>query len=114
MASLREHGFCRVRFSGIAVDVFLPSFPFYESAKVRRRRLLLEDQPISVWDAETLAVFKMMFFREKDLVDLRQILVIQQNHFDRVWVRQQLQDIFGKRDPRLAAWDRLVLEVPVS
>ena len=59
--SLREHGFCRVKFDGIGVDVFLPIIPFYDAAHARRKCVDLGDQPIWIWDAETLAVFKMMF-----------------------------------------------------
>ena len=56
------------------VDVFLPLVPFYEAARARRRRVELGDQSIMVWDAESLSVFKMMFFRRKDLADIEQIL----------------------------------------
>ena len=62
LQSLRDHGFCSVKFAGMRVDVFLPTIAFYETARVRRKRLELGGQPIMAWDAETLAVFKMMFF----------------------------------------------------
>ncbi|MHB8861195.1 MAG: hypothetical protein ACYC6N_02240 [Pirellulaceae bacterium] len=39
--SLREHGFCRVTFVGLNVDVFLPLIPFYEVARLRRVRVEL-------------------------------------------------------------------------
>jgi len=109
--SLREHGFCRVTFFGTRVDVFLPIIPFYKEARRRRKRLELASQPIMVWDAESLVVFKMMFFRRKDLADVEEVLRTQDAQFDRLWVREQLIDMYGKRDPRLAAWDDLVREV---
>jgi hypothetical protein len=112
--SLREHGFCRVTFLGTGVDVFLPIIPFYETARARRRRVDLADQPIVVWDAESLAVFKMMFFRRKDLADVEQILRTQGAHFDRPWVRGQIAEIYGNRDPRLSAWDDLAREISVG
>ncbi len=65
-----------------------------------------------VWDAETLAVFKMMFFRRKDLADAEQILRSQGAAFDRTWVPEQLVAMYGERDPRLAAWDELARDVP--
>jgi len=112
--SLREHGFCRVTFSGTRLDVFLPIIPFYEAARTRRKRLELANQPIMVWDAESLVVFKMMFFRRKDLADVEQVLWTQGAQFDRLWVREQLADMYGVRDPRLSAWDDLVREVPTE
>lgn len=87
MASLREHGFCRTQWQGITVDVFVPLISFYDTAKARRKRLLLEEQPAMFWDAETLSIFKMMFFREKDLADVRQILTVQGQTLDRNWIR---------------------------
>jgi hypothetical protein len=109
--SLREHGFCRVTYLGRNVDVFLPIIPFYEAARVRRKTVDLDGQPIMVWDAETLSVFKMMFFRRKDLADIEQILVTQGNQFDRSWVRERLVELYGARDPRISAWDELVKEI---
>jgi len=114
LESLREHGFCRVTYAGMRVDVFLPIVPFYEAARTRRKRLGLPDQLITVWDAESLTVFKMMFFRRKDLADVEQILRTQGPQLDRAWVREQLAEMYGARDPRLAAWDDLVREVPAE
>ena len=112
LQSLRDHGFCSVKFAGMRVDVFLPTTAFYEAARARRKRLELGGQPIMAWDAETLAVFKMMFFRRKDLADVEQILRTQGSQFDRLWVREQLAGIYGAGDPRLAAWDELAHDVP--
>jgi hypothetical protein len=110
---LVEHGFCRVNYDGLRLDVFLPTIPFYEQAKARRRMVPLRQQKIMIWDAETLAVFKMMFFREKDLVDLRKILTSQGASFERKWVREQLIEIYGKRDTRIIRWDELLEEVKI-
>ena len=60
-----------------------------------------------VWEAETLAVSKMMFFRRNDIADVEQVLTVQGTGFDRPWVREQLLAMYGIRDPRLAAWDDL-------
>ena len=110
--SLVEHGFCRVAFSGVRVDVFLPSVDFYESARQRRREVYLGNQLIWIWDAESLAVFKMMFFRRKDIADVEQILRTQSaGSFEHDWVREHLISIHGRRDPRVAQWDELVDEL---
>ena len=110
--SLRQHGFCRVKFGGLDVDIFVPLVPFYEIARRRRKRVELAGRPIQVWDAESLVVFKMMFFRRKDMADIEQVLMTQGARFDRAWVRDQLVAIYGARDPRLSAWDDLVRDVP--
>ena len=110
-ASLQEHGFCKATFDSVRVDVFIPTVPFYEEAKLRRRRVTLGQQQAMVWDAETLAVFKMMFFRPQDSVDVQKMLSVQTTAFDRTWVREQLVEMFGSRDVRIARWDELCAEV---
>jgi hypothetical protein len=109
--SLRDHGFCRVSYAGMPVDVFLPIVPFYDSARARRKRVELAGRLVMTWDAESLTVFKMMFFRRKDLADVEAILRTQGAQLDRAWVRAQLAEIYGSRDPRLSAWDDLVREI---
>ncbi len=110
--SLREHGFCSVQFASWPVDVFASSSSFYDKAKSRRRRLYLGNDQVSVLDAESLAVFKMMFFREQDLLDIEQILKVQGAKFDRAWVREQVAEIFGSLDLRIKRWDELTSEIP--
>lgn len=102
-----DHGFCRCEYAGFRIDVFLPIAPFYDVARRRRRRVDLDGQPVMVWDAESLVVFKMMFFREKDLVDIKQILRTQGSGFDRSWVKEQLTCIFGRRDLRVVRWQEV-------
>lgn len=110
LASLREHGFCRVTYAGWQVDVFVPTNAFYEHAKARRRKVHLGNQEVVVLDAETLAVFKMMFFRPRDMADIHDLLRVQGATFDRDWVRARLLDIVGQFDPRIVQWDELVAE----
>jgi hypothetical protein len=112
MKLIDEHGFCRTKFHLLRVDVFFPTIPFYEAAKARRRLVPLRDGHVQVWDAETLAVFKMMFFREKDLLDLKRIVANQKTGFDGEWVRKQLVEIYGTRDVRIGRWDEIFSETP--
>jgi hypothetical protein len=111
MVSLQEHGFCRVTYHGFQLDVFLPTIAFYEHARLRRRRVSLEGQPVMIWDPETLCVFKMMFFRRKDVADVEQILRVQGNKLDRQWVVDRVVEMYGARDPRVTRWRELVDQV---
>ena len=107
---LCEHGFCQVALEGTTVDVFLPIVDFYETARLRRQSVRLGRQNVWIWDAESLVIFKMMFFRRKDLADVEQILRQRGNHLDRPFVRNELVMLYGQRDPRLGAWDDLTSE----
>ncbi|MBA3480226.1 MAG: hypothetical protein H0T51_00290 [Pirellulales bacterium] len=109
--SLAQHGFCRVEFLNRRLDVFLPIATIYEAAKPRRRRVEMGAGQAYIWDAETLCVFKMMFFRRKDLVDVQSLLRSQGDLFDREWVEKSLLELYGQRDPRINQWRELVAEV---
>lgn len=109
--SLKEHGFCRVSYLGWRVDVFVPLTDFYAAAKQRRKAMPLLGVTIQVWDAETLCVFKMMFFRRKDLADVEQLLRSQGDTLDAAWVDAQIEKMYGKRDPRISTWREIVAEV---
>lgn len=112
LESLAEHGFCRVQFDGLQVDVFLPTIPFHQAARDRRLRVKLLNQDCYVYSPEAVTVLKLMFFREKDFVDVKQILRVQGDRLDREWVREQLVEIFGRRDPRVTAWDDIAANTP--
>jgi hypothetical protein len=111
IVSLNEHGYCQVEFHGRRLDVFLPLIPFYEEARQRRQVVRLANQRVNVWDAETLCVFKLMFFRLKDLADAEDVLRVQGDRLDIGWVRRQIVEIYGERDPRVVRWDELSSEV---
>jgi hypothetical protein len=108
--TLKEHSFCQVRLLGIRLDVFLPMSSFYDAAKARRREVPIGNSRACIWDAETLCVFKMIFFRQKDLVDIESILRTQGTSLDREWVEQSLRDLYGNRDPRITRWRELSAE----
>ena len=108
--SIETHGFCRVRFMGRVLDVFLPIAMIYEPGRLRRQRVNIDGYEAMIWDAETLCVFKMMFFRRKDLADLESILLTQGKSLDRSWIEQQLIAMYGQRDPRIGQWRELAAE----
>ena len=110
-AMLREFGYCRVSWRDCTVDIFLPTTPFLISAKHRRSSLLFCGREVRFWNAEVMAVLKMMFFRQKDFVDLEKVIRAQGTNLDRVWVRQKLEEMFGHFDPRLTTWDELCADV---
>jgi hypothetical protein len=107
---LSQYNFCQVQLLGLRVDVFLPMSSFYEAAKARRRQVPIGDRSAYIWDAETLCVFKMMFFRQKDLVDIESILRSQGIAIDRGWIEKSLLDLYGSRDPRISRWRELTAE----
>ncbi len=93
---------------GYRIDVFVPSVPFYEEARERRRRVRIAGRGTWVLSPETLAVFKLLFFRPKDLLDVRRMVEVQGEAFDGSFVRSSLVDMLGEEDGRIREWDAIV------
>jgi hypothetical protein len=109
-AAAQDEGLFVVRLGGYRIDVFTPSIDFsWEAARTRVRH---EVEGARVWflSAEALAVFKLLFFRAKDLVDLERLIAVQGGAVDVAYVRARIVEMLGEEDPRVEAWDRLCAE----
>jgi hypothetical protein len=96
------------RWEGMRIDVFLPSIPFALEA-ARTRKKLTDADGWSGWflSAEALAVFKLLFFRGKDLVDLERLVAVR-DELDHAYVRSWIADMMGADDERVRRWDAIV------
>lgn len=96
------------RYDGMRIDVFLPSIPFCDEAE-RTRLRLTDDAGWSGWflSAEALSVFKLLFFRAKDLVDLERLVAVR-DELDHAYIRRWIVDMMGEQDDRVRRWDDLV------
>jgi hypothetical protein len=107
--SAKAQADARGMFAGMAgpvrVDVFVPSIPFYAEAKARRVATTIAGRVTYVHSAEVLAVFKLLFFRPKDLLDVERMLQVQGAAFDREFVRRALVDMLDDTDTRIEKWD---------
>jgi hypothetical protein len=101
------------RWDGMRIDVFLPSIPFAEEAGLTRIRVT-DDTGWSGWflSAEAIAVFKLLFFRGKDRVDLERLVAVR-TELDRGYVRRWIVDMMGEGDERVRQWDALVASFAV-
>jgi hypothetical protein len=104
----RVRGMFVGRWSGMRIDVFLPSIDFsFEAERTRVR--VTDDTGWSGWflSAEALAVFKLLFFRGKDLVDLERLVAVRPE-LDVAYVRRSIVDMMGEDDDRTQRWDAIV------
>jgi hypothetical protein len=90
---------------GVRVDVFVPSIDF--SWEAARRRVQRPFAGAQLWflSAESLCIFKLLFFRTKDLAVLEQLVLTTQ--LDRAWVKETIASMMGAEDPRVTAWERI-------
>lgn len=112
-AEVRDRGMFVCHIGGVRVDVFVPSIPFYDEAATRRVRTTIAGRSTWVHSAEVLAVFKMLFFRAKDLVDVERMLMVRAGDFDRRFVRAALVDLLGE-DDRIERWDEICARVVLA
>jgi hypothetical protein len=110
LAQARDGSTVVVRHGPWRVDVFVPTIPFYEIARQRVRTATFRSRQVPFLDAESLAVFKLLFFRGKDLVDLEHLVAAAGADLDHAWVRAQIIDMLGDDDARVTEWDRIVRE----
>ena len=114
-ATLREcleSGASRGWFDRMRVDIFVPSIPFYEAAEERVVTVRLLGRPIRVLSAEDITVFKMLFFRAKDLTDVARLVAFQGENLDVGYVRNWLVETVGADDERVARWDEMMKTRP--
>jgi len=111
-AALREAeegGVLIGHYDGMRVDLFAPSIPFSWEAGRTRVRLKVRDQEAWYLSAESTAVFKLLFFRLKDLVDIERLVVVQGEALDRDYIRRWMVDMMGEDDERVEEWDAIIL-----
>jgi hypothetical protein len=104
----QNEGMFSGRFGDFRVDVFTPSIDFAWEAGRTRVRQTIEGRDVYFLSAEALAVFKLLFFRTKDLADLERLIAVQGSRLDAAYVRAHVAGMMGEDDPRIATWDRLV------
>lgn len=95
-------------FKDIRVDLFTPSIPFAWEAMNQVVRINTANGSIAYLSAESIAVFKLLFFRPKDLLDVEKLIAVQAEAFDASYVRKWLVEMMGERDERVLALDQLV------
>jgi hypothetical protein len=74
----------------------------------RQRKVAFGAQRITILSPEDLAIFKVLFAREKDWRDLHEMLLAQAAEFDAAYAIGWLERIVAPDDQRLARFRALV------
>lgn len=107
-AEVLRAGQVRLRWGSVPVDLFFAYDSFHDSCAARVREAFLEGEPIPVLSPEDLVVFKTLFDRPKDWIDIAQLLAVQGAAFDAAYVREWLSSILPAEEARLARLDELI------
>jgi hypothetical protein len=103
-----EGGYFVGHLGPVRIDVFTPSIPFSWEAGRTRQRIALDGHGHWYLSAEATALFKLLFFRGKDVVDLERLVATQQDRLNHAYVRRWLVEMMGEEDERTKVWDDLV------
>lgn len=99
---VRRDGQVRVPWGLTPVDLFFAHDAFHESCRKRIREVPFGDERIRILGPEDLVVFKAVFDRRKDWIDIEQILVTTAGGFDAAYALGWLERIVGPRDHRVS------------
>lgn len=106
-AASAAEGLIVLRYGLFRLDVFTPSIDFSWEAGRTRVQHVVDDARIWFLSVEALCVFKLLFFRSKDQVDLERLIAVQRTGIDAAYVRAQIVAMMGPEDPRVGCWDAL-------
>lgn len=101
-ARARDRGDFVALVDDMRIDLFVAFHPYHRTVASRVERARLPAGPeVAFLSAEDLCVFKMLFHRAKDLVDLDRLFAARQDRFDIEYVERWLRALLGD-DPRVA------------
>lgn len=109
--AIRAEGQARLSWDRYLLDVFFAVHPFHDSCAKRVRDVSFGDQEIPILSAEDLVVFKLLFNRPKDWLDIEQVLFAQAGHFDVGYVEHWVGQLIDKADERRLRLDEAVRRV---
>jgi len=98
----------RVHWDTTPLDLFFSYDALHDACRERRRQVAFAGEQITILSAEDLAIFKVLFAREKDWRDLRELLFAQGERFDRDYALGWLERILAPDDERLTRFRTLV------
>ena len=90
------------------IDLFTPSIPFSWEAMRTRMRVRALGRAAWILSAESTAVFKLLFFRPKDVIDLQRLVATMGTKLDASYVRAHIVEMMGEDDERTKRWDEIV------
>ena len=99
-AALLRDGQCRLWWGQNPIDLFFSNVPIHEEMSKQVRRLPFGDATLPFVAPEHLAVFKAMFDRPKDWIDIEQMLFATDD-LDVADIEKWLEGMVAKDDPRL-------------
>jgi hypothetical protein len=98
----------RLHWDGTPLDLFFSYNELHDACMERQRRVPFGAERIGILSPEDLAIFKVLFARDKDWRDLQEMLLAQAPDFDTAYAMGWLERIVAPDDERLLRFRSLV------
>jgi hypothetical protein len=98
----------RLHWDETPLDLFFSYTELHDACMARRREVPFGPDRIAILSAEDLAIFKVLFARDKDWRDLREMLLAKAGDFDAAYAAGWLERILAPDDAQLARFHALV------
>ena len=108
--AIEKDGQVRLHWDGTPLDLFFSYNELHDACMGRRRNVPFGTARIAILSSEDLAIFKVLFARDKDWRDLREMLFAQAPAFDAAYVTAWLERIVAADDESLARFRTLLAE----
>jgi hypothetical protein len=100
----------RLVWDATPLDLFFSYTELHDACLARHRRVAFGARRIAILSAEDLAIFKVLYARDKDWRDLREMLLAQGDDFDIRYASGWLERILSPDDERLLRFLGLAAE----
>ena len=100
----------RLSWDATPLDLFFSYAALHDACLERRRAVAFAADRIWILSPEDLAIFKVLFSRDKDWRDLGELLLAQGERFDADYARGWLGAVLEADDARLARFDAALVE----
>lgn len=108
--TLERDGQVRLFWDRTPIDLFFSYTELHDACVARQRRVAFGSVRIAILSPEDLAIFKVLFARDKDWRDLREMLLAQAAEFDTAYALGWLERVVAPDDERLVRFRALVAE----
>lgn len=93
---------------GYRLDFFVSFHAFHDEVRRRTRVINLAGTALPILSAEDLMIFKVLFDRPKDWIDITGIAAGRRSLLDRDHVRRWLSELLSSEDERLARLEEIL------
>jgi hypothetical protein len=104
----------RLTWDSTPLDLFFSYNELHDACVERQRKVAFGAERIAILSPEDLAIFKVLFARDKDWRDLQEMLLAQGPAFDAPYATKWLERILAPDDERHVRFREILAERPTS